>query len=295
MTRIRGNLLRTARATLAIAGALALSACQGAFFGLLNTGGARADARQTVTYSESPSLALDIYRPAATETPSAVAVFFYGGSWRGGTRSEYAFVGKALARAGILTLVADYRVFPQARFPAFAFDAARAVRWARDHAREYGGDPQRLFVVGHSAGGHIAALLGTDARYLAAEGMQPKDLAGIVGIAGVYDFLPLTDPKLVEVFGDESEWPQSQPVNFVDGDEPPFLLLHGVDDRVVWARNSESLAARLRKAAVPVTLKRYAGLGHFRIIVAMRFPKLAPTMADTVDFVRNSAPTVAGP
>ena len=288
--RIRGNPMRIARATWAIASALALSGCQGAFFGMLNGGGARVAARQTVTYSESPSLALDVYQPATTTKPTAVAVFFYGGSWRGGKRSEYAFVGKALAQAGILTLVADYRVFPQARFPAFEFDAARAVRWARDHAGEYGGDPQRLFVVGHSAGGHIAALLGTDARYLAAEGMRPKDLAGIVGIAGAYDFLPLTDPKLIEVFGDESEWPQSQPVNFVDGDEPPFLLLHGTDDRVVWPRNSETLETRLRHAGVPVTLQRYAGLGHFRIIAAVRFPKLAPTLADMAAFLRDTAP-----
>lgn len=287
------TLLRGARALGVLISAVALSACQGAFFGTLNRGGGNNVSVQSIAYSSDPALELDLYVPAATASPPApVAVFFYGGSWRGGSRGDYAFVGKALAEAGIVTVVADYRAYPQARFPTFMEDAALAVRWARDNAAAHGGDPTRIFLVGHSAGAHIAALLATDARYLSAKGISTKSIAGVVGIAGPYDFLPLTDPKLIEVFGEREQWPQSQPVNFVDGDEPPFLLLHGIDDRVVWLRNSESLASRLRAVDVPVTLREYEGLGHFRILAAIRLPRLAPTLADTATYIL-APPTTA--
>jgi acetyl esterase/lipase len=261
-----------------------LCSCQSVFFGVLNAGRTAVPA-VTRIYAPERNLKLDIYIPASHPAHAPVAVFFYGGSWRDGSRTQYAFVGTALAGAGILTLIVDYRTYPEVRFPGFEVDAASAVRWARDHVGEYGGDPSRMFLVGHSAGAQIVALLATDAHYLAAEGMKPRDLAGVVGIAGPYDFLPLTDPKLIDVFGPESEWPASQPVNFVDGDEPPFLLLQGQRDRVVAPRNSEAMERKLRAAQVPVTLKRYSGVGHFRILAGFRYPRVAPTLHDAAAFI----------
>ena len=268
-----------------------LCACQAVLFDVVNTGGGNI-APITRTYAPEHDLKLDIYRPATTPKQAPVAVFFHGGSWRDGSRDEYAFVGQALAAAGVLTLIADYREYPQVRFPGFEVDAAKAARWTIDHAGEFGGDPQRVFIAGHSAGAQIAALLATDASYLAAEGLKPRDFAGAIGIAGPYDFLPLTDPDLIEVFGDKSGWPASQPVNFVDGDEPPFLLLQGDRDRVVNPRNSVSLAARLRRAGVSVTSKRYAASGHFRILAGLRYPSLAPTLTDIVAFIAQARPVV---
>ncbi|MEO6688318.1 MAG: alpha/beta hydrolase [Dokdonella sp.] len=261
--------------------------CQAAFFRVVNAGGASATA-QTRVYAPQHDLKLDVYRPSQATTGAPVALFFYGGSWRSGSRDEYAFVGKALAASGILTMVADYRKYPQGRFPDFETDAAVATRWAIDHAREWGGDPARVFLIGHSAGAQIVALLATDARYLAAEGLRPSHLAGVVGIAGPYDFLPLTDPKIKEVFGADSTWPASQPVNFVDGDEPPFLLLNGSGDRVVDPHNSASLTQRLKAAGVGVVHKEYPRVGHFRILAAMRYPALSPTLADVADFIRHT-------
>jgi acetyl esterase/lipase len=267
--------------------------CQAAFFGAVNTS-QKAIVAQTRTYSTEYALDVDIYRPSPTSAATPVALFFYGGSWRRGSRSEYAFVGKALAARGVLTLVADYRKFPQAPFPGFENDAAQATRWTFDHAREFGGDPARVFLVGHSAGSQIVGLLATDGHYLAAVGRKPRDLAGVVGIAGPYDFLPLTDPKLVEVFGPESQWPASQPIRFVDGDEPPFLLLHGDGDRVVEPRNSRVMAARLESVCVPVTYKRYPGIGHFRILGGLSYSSSAPTLGDVVDYIFASPEAVAG-
>ena len=294
MTTLPASVRALVRAALVGVTAAMLSACQGLVFGTLNRGTSSAFPVTEAIYDEAHGLALDIHRPTPTKQPGAVVVFFYGGSWRSGSRSDYAFVGKALAEAGVLAIIADYRLYPRGRFPDFAFDAARAVQWARDNAERYGGDPSRLFVAGHSAGAHIAALVATDERYLANVGLRPRDLAGAIGIAGPYDFLPITDPKLAEVFGTPEQWPGSQPVNFVDGDEPPFLLLHGSADRVVWKRNSEHLAARLLAAGEPVTLTRYDGIGHFRILAAVRYPRLAPTLRDVLAFVEQTpvAPTL---
>jgi len=280
MRRITTTLTRS---LLVLAVAVALCGCSPLYFRTLNTGGG--DGVTTSSFDYAPGRGLDLYVPAARARPAPVVLFLYGGRWQDGSRSDYAFVGKQLAEHGVLTAVADYRRFPQVRFPVFVEDAALAVAWLRQHAADHGGDPQRLFVAGHSAGAHIAAMLGTDRRYLAAVGMQPQDLAGVIGIAGPYDFVPLTDDDLIDIFGPEADWPASQPVNFVDGDEPPFLLLHGDDDLLVWPRNSIRLAARLQQAGVAVEFRRYPDLGHIRILAAVRYPKLAPTLEDVLRFV----------
>jgi acetyl esterase/lipase len=286
MTRpLRGRLAAVLRTTMVCSTALLISACQTVAFSVLNSGGDALPATESITYDENLGLKLDVHRAAGQTARPPIAVFFYGGSWRNGNRGEYAFVGAALAGAGITTVIPDYRVFPQGRFPDFEVDAAHAVRWAFDHAAELGGDPHRIFLIGHSAGAHIAALLGTDRRYLASAGITPTELAGIIGISGPYDFLPLTDPDLIEVFGEARDWPASQPVNFVDGDEPPFLLLHGQDDRIVLPQNSLSLLSKLRDQKVSAKLITYPSVGHFRIIAAFRFTGLAPSLRDSVEFM----------
>jgi acetyl esterase/lipase len=267
-----------------------LAGCQRLLFATLNLRGEAG--MEQASYGPDPRQALDVYRPAGSE-PAPIVVFFYGGRWQEGRRADYAFVGQALAARGIVAVVPDYRHYPQVRFPGFIEDAAQAVAWTRTHALQIGGDPRRIYLAGHSAGAHLAALLGTDARYLRAVGLQPRDLRGVVGIAGPYDFLPLTDPRLQRIFAPRENWPASQPVNFVDGDEPPFLLLHGAEDRVVWPRNSARLAARLQAAGVAVEQRVYPDLGHARILLAIRFPRLAPTLDDLVDFVRSDRATLA--
>lgn len=267
---------------------LLLTGCQSTFFATLNAG-RPPEPVETARYGEHRLQTLDVYRPRPGSGPAPVVVFFYGGRWQGGTRREYAFVGERLAAEGLLVVLPDYRLYPEVRFPTFVEDAAAAVAWARAHAAEHGGDPSRIFVAGHSAGAHLAALLATDRRYLERVGMRPEQLSGLIGIAGPYDFLPLEDDDLKDMFGPEGNWPQSQPVTFVDGDEPPALLLHGTDDLLVWPRNSERLKARLDAAGVEVDFRRYPDIGHVRILGALRFPSLAPTREDVVRFVRERA------
>lgn len=266
-------------AALVALASFALAGCSSIYFATINAGARPAT---QAAYGDAPSQRLDVWR-APADAPAPIVVFVYGGRGQTGSRGQYGFVGKALAARGVTAVLPDFRDWPEGPFPVFVQDIARAVRWTRDHARELGGDPSRIYLAGHSSGAHIAALVATDARWLAAVGMKPRDLAGVIGIAGPYDFLPITDPVMQRIFAPDLDG--SQPVNFVDGDEPPFLLLHGDDDRTVWLRNSERLAAKLRAAGVPAELRVYPKLGHVRILSAFRFPSLAPTLDDTVDFV----------
>ena len=248
--------------------AILVAGCTRIAFGIVNFNVDSA-AIASVQYDNAHALSLDIHRTRNSNRKTPVVVFFYGGSWQTGTRQDYRFVGQSLAKQGVLVIVPDYRKSPQVAFPAFVEDAARAVAWTKLHAAEYGGDPSRIFLVGHSAGAHIAAMLGTDGRFLRAVGMQPRDLAGIVGLAGPYDFLPITDPLQQRIFAPESAWPLSQPVNFVDGDEPPFLLLQGTADKVVWPRNAERLAAKLRTFNEPVEVRMLDGASHTGLLLGL--------------------------
>ena len=265
-----------------LAGAL-LSGCSQAYFWALNARAPAARA-EVVAYAPGAGRALDVYRAAGAKS-APIVVFFYGGSWQRGRRQDYRFVGAALASRGVVAIIPDYRKSPQNPFPAFMQDAAAAVAWARANAAQYGGDPKRIFVMGHSAGAHIAALLATDGRYLQAVDMRPRDLAGAIGLAGPYDFLPITDPKIKAVFGPEKDWPVSQPVNFVDGDEPPFLLMHGAEDVTVRPMNSEHLAARLRVRQEPVTLELVPGTGHVGLINGFVSPRFSPVLDESLRWI----------
>jgi acetyl esterase/lipase len=218
-------------------------------------------------------------------------VFLYGGSWRNGERGWYRFAGATLAEAGLTVIIPDYRKAPEVLFPAFVEDAAAAFAYAHRHIDRFGGDRQQLFLMGHSAGAHIAALLCTDRRYLAAQGLKLSDVRGMVGLAGPYDFLPMTGRKVIEVFNGDPQNPDSQPVNFVDGDEPPMLLLHGLDDRLVWPRNSESLDRRMQAAGRSSQLKLYADLGHVGILLSLgrSFQHWSPALSDTLVWIRERA------
>jgi acetyl esterase/lipase len=273
-----------------------LCGCKTILFGTVGVlGGHHAQVHADIVFDAPHDLKLDVYAPAAAKD-APVVVFFYGGAWVNGERAWYRYAGEALSKHGVVVVIPDYRKTPQARFPVFMDDAALAVAWARAHAAAYGGDARHLFLMGHSAGAHIGALLATDARYLARVGMQPRDLAGFIGLAGPYDFAPFTDDYLIDVFGsDPAAQAAAMPVNYVDGDEPPMLLLQGLADTTVWPRNTTSLAAKLQQHGEAVETKFYSGIGHLRIALSLAAPFSGWTTAlpDTLDFIaRRSAAAV---
>jgi acetyl esterase/lipase len=145
----------------------------------------------SIAYAEGARHTLDVCRPKSA-TAAPIIVFFYGGGWRSGSKRTYRYVAKALARRGYVAVLLDYRIYPQVRYPDFLDDGALAVRWVKDNAKRFGGDPQKIFLMGHSAGAHIAAMLAIDATWLQKVGLVPgRDIAGLIGISGPYDFLPL--------------------------------------------------------------------------------------------------------
>ena len=276
---------------LALLSLLLSTGCERAVLGVANRGVPPPQA--SVVFAPDLGLALDIYRPlAATPGGAPVVVFFYGGSWQRGSRSQYRFVGRRLAENGILAIVADYRTWPQAGFPDFIDDAARAVHWTFGNAKAWGGDETRVFVAGHSAGAQLAALVGTDAGYLRKYGLAPKRLAGVIGLSGPYDFA--VTGRLQDVFGPSTQWPRAQAVNFVDGDEPPFLLIHGSNDTVVETRDSVEMAALLRSKGGDAKLMLLPGGTHGTPLVGLYDPDRAPLVLPAIlAFVAGTGPASA--
>ena len=245
-----------------------------------------------VAYAPGPRHRLDIYRPQAVGPPLPLIVFIYGGSWRTGDKSMYPFVAATLARRGAVVMVPNYRLYPDVQFPAFLQDNATATAWAIAHAARYGADPHSVFLVGHSAGAYDVAMLALDAPLLAAAGVDRSALSGVVGIAGPYDFLPITDPDVIPVFASVGDGPASQPINYVDGHNPPMLLLAGTADTTVKPRNTVALAQRIAAAGGPVESKLYPGIGHIGIITAFAplFSGRAPVANDVWDFIQQHRP-----
>ncbi|MDQ0466774.1 acetyl esterase/lipase [Caulobacter ginsengisoli] len=230
---------------------------------------------------------LDIYRPRSGG-PGPVVVFIYGGSWNSGSRSIYAFAGSALASHGYTVFIPDYRVYPEVNYPVFLQDNARAVRWARDHAGDYGGDPARLVLMGHSAGAYNAAMLAYDRRWLAAVGLDPRrDVKALIGLSGPYDFLPLHSDELKIIFGPEDQRPATQPINYVDGEGPPAFLGVGIRDSVVNPGNTARLAQRIRDKGGLVETRQYGRVTHAMTIGVFAAPLrgVAPVLRDVEAFI----------
>ena len=224
-----------------------------------------------VSYADGARRMLDVYAPEEAQN-APVVVFFYGGSWRNGQRSQYRFVGDTLARRGIVTVIPDYRLYPDVQFPLFVEDGAKAVAWVRDHIAAYGGDPDRIVLAGHSAGAHIAALLALDDGYLQSENVDRRAIRGMLGMAGPYgfDLLTLASTRpIFETVGDDRD--KAIPTVFVSSAAPPMVLLHGRDDDTVEPANTQDLAGALRDSGVPVDVFMYDGVGHVGLLAGL-FP-----------------------
>ena len=251
---------------------------------------------QSVAYGPDARQRADIYQPrtAAPANGFPTVVFFYGGARNRGDRADYRFVGEALASRGILTILADYRLYPQVRYPEFLRDSAAALAWAREQAPRLGGDTKRLFVMGHSAGAYNAAMLALDARWLGAVNLSPAILAGWIGLAGPYDFLPMTNPDAQPVFFHPAYPKDSQPIAYASATAPAtFLAAAQTDELVNPQRNTRQMAQKLAAAGVAVTLRSYDKPDHGTLIGAFARPLrwLAPVLDDVGAFVRDQAPT----
>jgi acetyl esterase/lipase len=244
-----------------------------------------------IAYGPQPQHRLDVYVPDRAAASRPVVVFWHGGRWRWGDKADYRFVGAALAECGYVAVVANYRHYPQVKMPGFMDDAARAALWAEAHAGEFGGAREHLYLMGHSAGAQLASLVTLDPRYFAAHGGAAPHIAGVIGLSGPYDFLPLLEADVQDMFGPPELYAQSQPINFVRADAPPMLLIQGLKDETVRPKNSINFAAALGAVGVPVTLKLYPKVSHADTVAALTtlLRGRAPTLADIKRFVEPRA------
>jgi acetyl esterase/lipase len=254
----------------------------------------RYDRSTNHSYGPESRQKLDVYSPKDAKN-RPVVVFFYGGSWTAGSRGFYRFVGAALAERGIVTVLPDYRLYPQVKFPLFLDDGALAVAWVQKHAHEFGGDPQRVVLMGHSAGGHEAAFLAYDRRLLEKAGARPESIVGFVGLSGPYALAP--DTKILNtIFASpytEAEW---QPVRFVTSQAPPTLLVHGTADDVVSIQHAEQLRDALQANHVRVETQFYPDKSHSDTVAGFSIParRRTPVLDHSVSFIESVAGRARG-
>jgi len=229
---------------------------------------------------------LDIHIPKQVKKNADVVVFFYGGRWQYGNKNEYAFVADALTSKGIITVIADYRLYPRVDWREFVQDGASAYQWVVNNIQRYGGNPQRVFVMGHSAGAHIAAMAAVDESLLNKATQRP---CGLIGLAGPYDFLPIRDEDVKRIYSTASDLQNTQPITFVNKGDPAMLLLHGVDDEAVKPRNSINMAERARQVGSDAKAIMYKDTDHIDILISLSstFRSYSPALRDSVAFMNE--------
>jgi len=232
---------------------------------------------------------LDVYQPGRQRPGAPIVVYFYGGGWQEGNKAEAQFVAEAMTSHGYVTIIPDYRLYPSVRFPAFVEDGAMAVRWARDNAARFNADPSRIYLMGHSAGAHTAALLVLDEGYLNDVGVDRSIIRGMAGMGGPYDFVAsgIYASVFAQVAGATTRASYNV-IDNVDGDEPPMLLMQGKGDKLVDPSNATRLAARIRSKGGQVRHITYSGVGHSGnlLSIAWTFRWVTSALDDTVAFFK---------
>jgi acetyl esterase/lipase len=274
---------RKAAEILALLGA-AIVACAPAAASVLNLAVPRSGYHvvRDLPYGTDPRQKLDVYVPDGLKTKVPVVLFFYGGFWQSGSKSLYLYLGQAFASEGLVVAVADYRLYPQVRYPDFVRDGAAAFAWVAAHVAQYGGDPNSIFIAGHSAGAYIAVMLAADPSWLREANVDPARVRGVIGISGPYNFLPLRDRNMIAIFGG-ADLPETQPIAHIDG----------TADTTVSPRNTADFAAKLKLFESPVEVKTYSGVGHLEIMLSLApgFRGNTTLRQDMIDFVRREAST----
>jgi dipeptidyl aminopeptidase/acylaminoacyl peptidase len=235
---------------------------------LVNTLSTESDAITVVhqRYGEEQRQQLDIYMPERVVAGSPVVVFIYGGSWKRGEKSNYAFVGHSMGSKGYVTVIPDYRLYPEVTFPAFVEDGAKVLAWVSEYVEQA---RNGVVVMGHSAGAHTAALLALDHSYLEATGQSFSIISGMIGLAGPYGFNPMEYRSIRPIFAEVEVIETAMPVTFACSAKIPLLLFHGLEDGVVFPENSRELKRRAHECAGNVEYIELDDIGHYSILLGL--------------------------
>ena len=217
-----------------------------------------------IAYGNSKLQKLDLYIPQNAKNAS-VLVFFYGGRWTDGHKEQYRFVADAFVDDGYIVAIPDYRKYPAVKFPAFVEDGAQAISWIYNHIEDYGGALDKIYVAGHSSGAHIGALVATDPQYLNTYGLERNIIKGFAGLSGPYAFEPEAE-DLKDMFGPPERYPLMRAPNYVDGQQPPMLLIHGLEDTTVVLENAQKLGQAIEEKGGEVELITYEDLNHVETV-----------------------------
>lgn len=237
---------------------------------------------------------LDVYSPPSGDG-HPILFFVHGGSWKDYDKALFAPVAMKLLPEGMVVVIPSYTLHPDAGYEQMAREVAAALSWTLDNVARYGGDPARVYVAGHSAGAHLAALAVMDPRFLAAYGHSAADVRGLVGLSGVYDTQAEYDywqaqgvyPEvLVDVMGGEERFAAASPISYVRPELPQVLLIHGDEDETVPVGIATAFHAALQAVGASSTLTVYAGSGHTDFLFAALTAERAPLIVDLVAFVR---------
>jgi acetyl esterase/lipase len=265
-----------------------LSACTEAAFGVVNFP-SKIDGVTVIKdqpYAQGPLQKLDIYMPESKGDKHPVLIFIHGGRWTEGNKEYYRFLGNAFAEKGYVTVIPDHRKYPEVKFPTFVEDGAAATAWVAKNIAQFRGNTDEIFIAGHSSGAHIGALITADERYLEKHDLNSIEvIKGFAGLAGPYDFEPEAE-DLKEMFGPPSNYPQMQVPTFISGEEPPMLLLYGLDDEDVHIRNLRQLQNKIEEQDGQVVVITYENVNHFDILgnLTWIWPTESYVMEDMLDF-----------
>jgi acetyl esterase/lipase len=245
------------------------------------------EAAQNIAYGALPRQRLDVYVPKNGKNSRETLVYIHGGYWVSGSRKQYGFIGKALSEMGYIAVIPDYHLYPAARYPQFLHDTAQAARWAHENAARFGGDPDAIYLIGHSAGAYNVLMSALDPRFLSENGKPPAWLRGVIAIAGLYDFLPVKQ-NIAKIFG-PSLPAETQPAHFVNNPAPPLLLITGDQDTVVDPKNTTELAKKLKAAGNPVEMIVYPNVNHYWLLMALtaKHQHNAPVRRDVQAFIEK--------
>lgn len=233
-------------------------------------------------YGSHPRQKLDIFAPSKSTEKQPVIVFWHGGSWKSGDKSRYHFVGRQLAKMGYVAVLPNYRLYPDVRYPDFLHDGVGALAWVQGNVATYGGDPDYLFLAGHSAGAYNAAMIALDPR------LKAKPARGFIGLSGPYNFYPRPDLRpIFPLSAPKEHW---LPIDHVNAATPPSLLIHGRLDWTVNYKNSLSLSRKLAAMDRQSQLIIYPHLEHMGTVAPFLpgMSWLAPVRRHVREFISRN-------